>query len=380
MPQTAGTLAAAVNEGTLVDLYTWGAAAAGRLANGTTTPDVTSPAFIYASQWKSVALGNNHTAAIKHDGSLWTVGGNASYQLGHGDTTQRTSFTRVGADSDWKVVSAGGAATAAIKNNGTLWSCGNNANYRTGQGTNSGTTNTMTQIGSDTDWAFVSIGSQTMFAIKTNGDLYTCGNNVAYVTAQGTNTGDTTTLTKSGSSTWSMANCGERDANGTAVAAVGADGKAYSWGNNTNYATAQGTNTGFTTSPTTFNTDTDWTDAACCAYNGSGIKGGKLYTWGVNQAYRTGQGTTTGSTTTETQVGSATTWEGRSLLQQQAGFAVQDGGLYSWGLNTNGRTGQGTSTGNTTSPTQIGSDTTWTTEQFHSASGSLITHGLALKS
>ena len=379
MPQTTGTLAGAVNEGILLGMYTWGRAANGRLGNGTTTPDVTTPTSIYSSEWKSVAQGNNFLAAVKFDGSLWTCGANNVYQLGQPNTTQLTSLTRVGTGNDWSIVSGGGGALAAIKRDGTLWTCGNNGSYRTAQGTNTGSTIGLTQVGSDSDWKFVLIGSTNLFAIKTNGDMYSCGANLAYVTAQGTATGTTTALTKVGSSTWTMVHTGERNASGGAVAAIGSDGKAYSWGSNSSYGTAQGTSSGTTNSPTLFNTDTTWTDICCCVYNGSGINDGKLFSWGSNQAYRTGQGVTAGYTTTETQIGSATTWSGRSIVQQQAGFAIQNGELYSWGTNANGRTGQGTASGSTTSPTKIGSATSWATTSSESAAGALIQSGLALR-
>ena len=88
------------------------------------------------------------------------------------------------------------------------------------------------------------------------------------------------------------------------------------------------------------------------------IAGGKLYSVGSNTDGRTGQGTSSGITLVPTQIGSDTDWTFCSAGSAYA-FAIRGGRLYSWGVNTNGQTGQGTSTGNTLSPTQIGSDTNW---------------------
>jgi alpha-tubulin suppressor-like RCC1 family protein len=60
-PQAVHSLA--IKEG---KLFTWGAAAAGILGNGTTTPNVTSPAQIGSdTDWRAVAAGDTFSVALK---------------------------------------------------------------------------------------------------------------------------------------------------------------------------------------------------------------------------------------------------------------------------------------------------------------------------
>lgn len=86
---------------------------------------------------------------------------------------------------------------------------------------------------------------------------------------------------------------------------------------------------------------------------------GTLWSCGSNNAYRTAQGTNTDNTYLFTQIGSATNWAHVSASNDHGMALASDGTVWSWGNNTNGRTGQNTGSGNTTTPTQIGSDTDW---------------------
>lgn len=90
-----------------------------------------------------------------------------------------------------------------------------------------------------------------------------------------------------------------------------------------------------------------------------GIKDGELYSIGLNVNGSTGQGTTIGSLTKWTKVGTDTDWLLVSAGLSHSMAIKTNGTLYSWGLNTNGRTGLGTTTGTTLVPTQVGSDTNW---------------------
>jgi len=69
----------------------------------------------------AVAVGANHTIAVKTDGTLWTWGINYCGQLGDGTTTHRNIPTCVGVDSKWKSVAAGWDNSIALKTDGSLW-------------------------------------------------------------------------------------------------------------------------------------------------------------------------------------------------------------------------------------------------------------------
>ena len=110
-------------------LWTWGFNANGKLGDNTTiTRSTPVTTFAGGNDWKQVSCGLNHTAAIKTDGSLWVWGLNGNGRLGTNDTNTRTTpVTTFTGGNNWKQVSCGGQDhTAAIKTDGTLWTWGRN--------------------------------------------------------------------------------------------------------------------------------------------------------------------------------------------------------------------------------------------------------------
>lgn len=82
---------------------------------------------------KTVSCGENHTAAIKTDGSLWTWGYNTYGQLGNGSSGENSAVPKKVMDSV-AAVSCAGYYTAAIKTDGTLWTWGDNGCGQLGNG------------------------------------------------------------------------------------------------------------------------------------------------------------------------------------------------------------------------------------------------------
>ena len=157
-------------------LWLWGAQNSGQLGinvggafQGRGTPVTT---FAGGTTWKSVSVGNDYTAAIKTDGSLWTWGGNGYGQLGtNNNITRSTPVTTFAGGNNWKQVDVG-AITAAIKTDGTLWVWGHNGtNNLAFLGIND-TSNTsrstpVTTFAGGNNWKQVSGLSQHTVAIQT---------------------------------------------------------------------------------------------------------------------------------------------------------------------------------------------------------------------
>jgi alpha-tubulin suppressor-like RCC1 family protein len=82
--------------------------------------------------WTTVSVGQTHWLGVRNDGSLWTEGLNVFGELGDG-TLSDPRFPvpvgrhRIGAALDWKEVASGQQVSAAIKTDGTLWTWGNYA-------------------------------------------------------------------------------------------------------------------------------------------------------------------------------------------------------------------------------------------------------------
>jgi hypothetical protein len=104
-------------------LWIWGGGLGGRLGTNSTI-DRSSPVQTISTgnNWKQVALGLNHSAAIKTDGTLWLWGTNSYGALGNNSTTNRSSPVQtVTTGTNWKDISLGCGITGAVKTDGTLW-------------------------------------------------------------------------------------------------------------------------------------------------------------------------------------------------------------------------------------------------------------------
>jgi hypothetical protein len=156
-------------------LWTWGGNGNGNLGDNTTT-DRSTPVTTFAggTNWKQVAGGNRHTAAIKTDGTLWTWGYNNFGQLGVNITTQRiTPVTTFAGGTNWKQVTCGGYFTSAIKTDGTLWTWGRGAEGQIGDNTTTIRSTPVTTFAGGTNWKQVACGYSHTSAIKTDGTLWT---------------------------------------------------------------------------------------------------------------------------------------------------------------------------------------------------------------
>ena len=158
-------------------LWGWGRNNSGQLGNNA-IGNVLTPITTFAggSNWKQVSCGNDHTTAIKTDGTLWTWGSSQFLQLGNAQGVSRsTPVTTFAGGNNWKQVSSGGYHTAAIKNDGTLWTWGRNGGGQLGNANTSNVSTPVTTFAGGSNWKQVSVGSANSGAIKTDGTLWTWG-------------------------------------------------------------------------------------------------------------------------------------------------------------------------------------------------------------
>lgn len=159
-------------------LWTWGRNQVGQLGLGNLT-NYSSPKQVGAlTNWLSVSCGYYNTLAIKANGTIWSWGRNNAGQLGLGNTTNYSSPKQIGALADWASVYMFASSALAVKSNGTLWAWGVNNQGQLGLG-NTVSYSSPKQVGLLTDWRVLSptLNSQGISAVKTNGTLWTWGQN-----------------------------------------------------------------------------------------------------------------------------------------------------------------------------------------------------------
>ena len=134
-----------------------------------------------------IAVGNEHSVVLLSGGTIWTCGASMLGQLGYsvGGNKNKTTFTQAATINNVADIDSGGAYSLAIKSNGTLWGTGSNYYGELGLGDSGPGTDRFqfTQI-TQTDpvsaindfTAFVAGNSHTL-ALKSDGTVWTCGRN-----------------------------------------------------------------------------------------------------------------------------------------------------------------------------------------------------------
>lgn len=247
----------------------------------------------------------------------------------------------------------------AIAEDGSLWGMGANATYgQLGTGTTTAL-RVLTKIGTDTNWRQVSMGTDHAVATRTDGTLWAFGRNNNGQAGQGsTATAQYTSPIQIGTeTTWAWAVAGANH-----CVAVKTNGTLWAWGLNTSGQCGQGnTTTANYPAPTQVGTATNWSEVGDGLYAGADFTlalrtTGTLWSWGSNTNGQLGIGSTTTGTTTA-QIGTLNTWN-RVVAGNSFAMATRtDGTLWTWGINTSGQHGNGNLT-QATSPVQslIGTD------------------------
>ena len=326
----------------------------------------------------AAAAGSSHNMVVANDGSLWAWGANWDGQLGIGDNEpylfNAYAPIQVGTDTDWVSVTVGNDHTLAIKADGTLWGWGSNLFGEVGiydYVTFSHFSNSATpiQIGSDRDWASVTTGDSVTFAIKTDGTLWTWGINLAYYNNPVDEPYSFYTPVQLGTdANWDSVTIAS-GSDLSHVIALKTDGTIWAWGENWGGQLGIGLNENLTyiDTPIQVGSDTDWTSVITGGRITFAIKtDGTLWTWGQNLANK-------GSDDldepyeyyTPVQVGADSNWVSVTT-GKFVGYMIalkSDGTIWAWGANWDGQLGMGydgnDGGGEYHTLVQVGSDSDW---------------------
>jgi alpha-tubulin suppressor-like RCC1 family protein len=352
------------------ELWAWGYNNRGQLGDGT-NDDKSSPVqnIISGSVWSKVSSGGNNTLGIKTDGTLWAWGEGNFGQLGNGldgNENKTSSPIQIG-NFLWKEVSAGVVSSAAIRSDGTLWTWGNNYAGILGNGTSDNKSSPV-QVGFDNNWKQISNSILHVLAIRTDGTLWGWGEGNSGQLGQNDTVWHSSPVQITTDNDWKQVS-----ATYSCSLAVKNDGTLWSWGEGV-FGVLGNNYTAELSSPTQVGSSSDWASISGTFFNAVAVKtNGTLWAWGEGNSGAIGNGYTA-IISSPVQVGTDSNWASAYAGGGNVAALKSDGTLWTWGNNYNGELGDGTKL-DRSSPVQITSDKKWEFISFGGGNAQAITYG-----
>jgi alpha-tubulin suppressor-like RCC1 family protein len=295
-----------------------------------------------------------HSVGIQSNGTLWAWGNNSYGQLGDGTTNNKLVPTQIGTDTDWAYVTAGTNATYAIKQNGTLWAWGRNDKGQLSDGT---TANRLipAQVLPGTTWNKVSAGNSFVITQKTDGTLWSCGDyGFEQLGRPITSTSDAYLLGQISANTdWLDFECGNRH-----TVLLKTNHTVWGFGDGERGKLLTGNDDGYNV-PTMLTIGTNWLQANA-GVNSSMLRknDGTIWSAGSNLNGNLGVGNYDFGIYTLTQSGTNTDWISLESTSFHTMALKANSTLWTTGANSSGQLGIG-STSNVNLFTQVGTATNW---------------------
>jgi len=254
----------------------------------------------------AISLGERHGLILASDGSLWSWSAEfAGWPvLGLGNVTAQTRLRRIGNETNWGSISAGSVHNVAIKSDGTLWSWGENIYGQFGVGTagrQNSWANTPVHAAPGNDWKQAVAGGIHTVALKKDGTLWAWGYNWAGSLGTGSTNGSAVPVQVGSATNWVRVWAGTLE-----TVALQSDGSLWYWGGNPDPAVDVKLDQILV--PKRVSPDTNWVDVGFGPWTVFAVKAdGTLWTWG-REAHVYTESQNPALDTTLTRVGTNSDW------------------------------------------------------------------------
>ena len=301
-------------------LWGWGYNAYGQLGLGNTT-SYSSPKQVGSlTNWLTLTTTYNNVIAVKTNGTLWSWGQGTYGVNGLGNVTSYSSPKQVGALTNWSAVYGDNYVVMAVKTDGTLWGWGSNYWGNLGLGNTVVYYSSPKQVGSLTNWATLSGAGNAPVAVKTDGTLWAWGYNGYGNLGLGNVVNYSSPKQVGALTNWQSVNSGLL----SGVGAIKTNGTLWSWGQNQYGQLGQGDRLN-RSSPTQVGSLNTWSKVGTGLISMYGIQSnGTLWAWGGSPEGQLGLGNITYYSSPK-QVGSLTNWTSMASIGLNYNFFAQVG-------------------------------------------------------
>jgi alpha-tubulin suppressor-like RCC1 family protein len=285
--------------------WCWGNNSNGQLGDQTVTSK-SSPILVVGSHSFTQLAGSLYTSyGLKCNGQVWAWGDNTSGQLGDQSTTAKSSPVLVVGNIYFRQISSSRAAGTGsvvsahtLDNNQNAWGWGDNAYGQLGNQSRTASSSPVLVVGNH-KFIDVSSGGRHVMGLKGNGEVWCWGDGTSGVLGDNTATSKSSPVLVVGSHSF-IKILSEL----TSCFALKANGEIWAWG----YNGAGGLGDNSTTtrsSPVLVVGAHSFIYIACARQGGAGLKAdGQVWTWGLNTNGQLGDQTTTNKSSPVLVVGS----------------------------------------------------------------------------